>query len=133
LDVFEKPELTARPEYSADLGEGGALVGHGAQHERGDSGVELAVTGGQVVGQAVDDRDGDRRGLSGFECGSPQVRLWFHREDFGDLGWVVGEHAAVAGADLDHSATQPRSDRRAVLGAAGAVHRRADALVEAGE
>jgi len=61
-DVFEEPELAAGAEHAADLGEGGGLVGHGAQHERGDGGIELPVAGGQVLGQTVDDLDGYRRG-----------------------------------------------------------------------
>jgi hypothetical protein len=45
----------------------------------------------------------------------------------------VGEHQAVAGADLDHPAAQPCSQGAAVFSSSGAVHLHAELLVDAGE
>lgn len=54
-------------------------------------------------------------------------------EDGGDLGWVVREVHAVAGADLEHVAGHAGEELGAALAIAGLVHPRAGPGVEAGE
>jgi hypothetical protein len=76
---------------------------------------------------------GTAAALAAGLCGGPQPWFGLDRQDLGDAGRVVGEHEPVPGADLDHPSGEPSDEGAAVLGAAGAVHRHADALVEAGE
>ena len=45
-DVLEEPELPTGHQDPPDLGQGGGHVGHRAEHQRGDCGVEAGVVGG---------------------------------------------------------------------------------------
>lgn len=59
--VLEKPQLPTRAQHPVDLGQRCRLIGHRAQHQRRDPGVEYGVGGGQPVGDTVDDLDRHRR------------------------------------------------------------------------
>ena len=62
VDMFEETQLPAGPEHPAQLRQGHGLVGHRAQRQAGDGGVEAAVRGREALGGATDDLHGDGRG-----------------------------------------------------------------------
>jgi hypothetical protein len=82
------------------------LVGHRAQHQRGDRGVHAGVGDGQRVGGAGDDLDRDRGAFGGSLGEVAQEGFGFDGEDLGDGGRVVGEVEPVASADLQDAPGQ---------------------------
>jgi hypothetical protein len=130
--VLVEAQPPARAQHPAGLGQGLVWVGDGAQHQAGHHRVEGAVGGGQGLGGAVHHPDRDRR-LPGCGQGlAAQVGFWFHGQDFGDGGWVVGEVEAVAGADLQDPTREAGQQPSAVVADLG-VHEVADPRIDAGE
>jgi hypothetical protein len=61
------------------------------------------------------------------------MRFRLNRQHPGDCGWVVPEVEAVAGADLDHGASEPGEQCSAVFGHAAALHRLGHLGIDPGE
>ena len=55
--MLVEAQLAARAQHAPQLGERMRLVGHRAQDETRDGGVERRIVGGQPVGDAVEDLD----------------------------------------------------------------------------
>ena len=109
-DMLEEPQLSAGAEYAADLRQRRRHIGHGAEHEGGDRGVEGGVAGGQAVGDPVDDLDRDRGAPGGGLRQLAEVGFGLDREDVGDPTRVAGEVEAVARADLYDPAREPAEE-----------------------
>lgn len=104
-----------------------------SMHERRDDGIDGVVAGGELLGDAVNHVDGDRRQRSAPPGSLAQVRLRLDREDAGHLARIVSEVEAVAGPDLDDAAGQAREQPAPPVGAALSLDAGADARIHPGE
>jgi hypothetical protein len=84
----------------------GRLIGHRAQHQHGDGGIEAAVFERQPVGDRIDDRDRPAARVRRLDRLRAQVRLRLDRDQLGDRVGVVREVGPAPRADLDHPAAQ---------------------------
>ena len=119
-DVFEKPELTARPEDACEFPECGSRIGDRTEHERSDDSVEGVVVVRQRFGACVRNIDGEIE-VGSFRSSLPtHRRIGFDRTQF-DVGPAgkVREHRARSGAEIEDS---PRKLCREIL-AVGRQHR----------
>jgi hypothetical protein len=114
--VLEEAQRAAGPQYPADLGERGVGVGDGAQHEGDHGGVVAGVGGGQRVGRAAGDFDGNGHGPGGGggECAQPRFGL--DRQHPGHGCGVLAEAGPGAGADVDDFPGQAGEQVRAAPG-----------------
>jgi hypothetical protein len=132
-DVLEEAQLAPGPDHTAQLAQGRGRVGHAAQHRRDHAGVHRRVVGGQRVGHAIDDRDGDRRLARRLLRHRAEVLLGLDGDERGHRARVVGEAHAAAGAELDDAAAQVGQQPAAVLGPAAALLAHGGAREHAGE
>nr|WP_245558294.1 hypothetical protein [Nocardia thailandica] len=117
--MLEEPQGSARLEDPGDLGQGGALVGHRAQHQAHHDCVERCILGVDPVSDAVDDLDGDRRGRR--ELFGPATQQWFRfqRHQLGHCRRIELEVRARTDPDLEDVAGQPLGEAAAELAYAG--------------
>jgi AhpD family alkylhydroperoxidase len=105
--VLAEAQFTAGPQHAPELGERARRVGHGAEHEARNGGVEPRIVGGQPLGDAGEDLGPNVGARGGGARPLAQIRLRLHGHDLLDRGGIVREVAARTRADLDHPARQP--------------------------
>ena len=132
-DVLPEVQPAAGPEHPVQLGQRRALVGHAAEHERDDGGVEGAVVRGDALGQPVDHGDRHRGPRGRSDRVLPQVRLRLDGQHLVDRRRVVREVRAGARTDLDDPPGEARQQPRAVLGGPVRLHGGGDPDPQAGE
>src|SRR5680860_1791983 len=104
-DVLEEEQLAAGLEDAGGLGQRGAWVWHGAQHQREDRRVEAVVLEGQLFGARFDQLDlGPALGqLLPQPLGHVRVGLG---HDHVGPGWEEPQVGAGPGADVDRAASR---------------------------
>lgn len=132
-DVLVETQLAIGSDHSEQLSEGLALVGHCAEHKRGDTGVERAIRAWKIIGATVQNRDADGRPLRLVLRALAEIPLRLNRHDLLHRGRVVGEIRAAARADLNHTPVQAREHPPSVLGTPATFGDLSDPLVDTGE
>ena len=93
--VLVEAPLAAWTDDTEQLRERSLLVRHGAENERGDTGVVGPRLAGEPIGSPVRDRDGDRRLRRRALGALAQIGLGLDSNDFADGRWVVREVRAA--------------------------------------
>ena len=98
--VLEEPQLTARAQDAADLGEGPRQVSYAAQHQGDHGRVEGLALDRERLRDARDHVDGHVGAQGRGHRQLPQAALRFDGDDLRDRARIVGEVQSVARADL---------------------------------
>lgn len=130
--MLEEAKLAIPFEYSAHLGQRGVRVGHGAQNQRGDHGVERARVEPERSSNRVCQTHRHRGTVSRLLGLVAHVGLGLDRHHLFHSRRIVAEVDAVAGANLEHAAVKPRQHSVAV-NTDFAFHSSAEPIEEPGE
>jgi hypothetical protein len=82
------------------------LVGHGAEHQRSDTGIEGPILAWETITDSIDYGHRGRRVCRCMLGAFAQIPLGLDRDYLLDGGRVVRKVRAAAGADLDHPTVQ---------------------------
>jgi hypothetical protein len=102
-DVLVEAQFASRTDHSKELRQRRRLVGHGAEDERGDTGIEGVLLDWQSVRNPVDNTHRYGGGVGGLDGELAQVAFRFDGHDLRDGARVVREVESVARAQLDHA------------------------------
>ena len=101
LHVLEEAQLAAGPQHAAQLAQRALRIGHRAEHQARDRGVERAVLEWKRVRDCAAHRHRHGRPARRLLGLASQERLGLQRDDLADRRRIVLEVHPVAGADLD--------------------------------
>ena len=105
-DVLVEAQLTAGADNAKHLRERLLLVGHAAEHQRGDTGIEGPILARKTITDSIDHGHRDRRVCRCLLSTFAQIPLGLNRGYLLDSGRVVRKVRAAAGTDLDHPTVQ---------------------------
>jgi hypothetical protein len=131
--VFVEAQLATGADHAPQLRERLLLVRDGAEHERGDPGVERGVVDWESLSEPVDDLHREVGLCRSLACSVAQVALGFDCDDLVDGPRVVGKVEPVAGSHFDHAAREAGEQLAAVVGLAALFRFGAETVIHAGK